>query len=667
MSQEKPRFRRDLEAVPMEADGERYVEVRDVEAGWSYCFYDFEYRVALALDGLAWDKVIPWVKLSTGLELQVDQLRAFAERLQEMGFLEGESGEESASHHQGAASGADALMDVAASGSAAAAAAPDENALAKATEQSERVAEAVVAADAPPAADGAPSVAEALVVDDGADVPTADEVVMEDVALVAGEVPDQPAAEASSEPPLSPAAASPFLAELGSQPESLEPSAPQVQPEPPQVGLSSDLLEPSQDGAVPQAEVMAAPATLGEASVDPVAASPAIVATDSTAFPVLPAPAPRSPALEAVPPEVVPASVPPPWNTPRPLMTPVPVTFGPIVEGPASRRRVRRSMVLFGSLGVLAAVAMLALVLPFLFSPQAAPKPQVRTLAAAPGTIFRYFDGAGVVTAVPGLTLKFPASGKVIRMASVGSAVAAGDIAAALEAARPWQEQLTRQRERLAFYQQMAEAMHQVGNTQEEEKQAAKVELRNERIAKTLRALAEVAVVMDAPGVVEETFAREGDTVAAGSPALRLHAAGFRAAFEFSRQQTASARRLGFCQVEAEGYLFDCVQIPESTDETHVVVEIAAVPPSLAGKTAHLARARFERAFVVPLTAIVHSGSRDEVLMVSRQSRIEPRAVTVAERDASEAIVVQGLDEGDNLVLEAAPGLRAGAQVVVLP
>jgi hypothetical protein len=62
----------------------------------------------------------------------------------------------------------------------------------------------------------------------------------------------------------------------------------------------------------------------------------------------------------------------------------------------------------------------------------------------------------------------------------------------------------------------------------------------------------------------------------------------------------------------------------------------------------------------------VHTGSRDEVLVVSRQSRIESRAVTVAERDASEAIVVQGLDTGDNVVLDVAPGLRAGAQVVVL-
>jgi hypothetical protein len=350
-------------------------------------------------------------------------------------------------------------------------------------------------------------------------------------------------------------------------------------------------------------------------------------------------------------------------------MTPVPVTFGPslIAEQPSTRRRLRRSLVLFGSLGVLAAVAVLAVVLPFLFSAPDPPRPRVRALAAAPGTIFRYFEGMGVVQAMPGLTLKFPAPGKVTHMASAGSSVAAGDVAAGVEIARPLQDQLTHQRERLAFYQQMAEAMHQVGNTKEEERQAAKVELRNAKIAKTLRALADVAVVVNAPGEVEATFARQGDMVEAGSPALRLRSAGFRATFEFPRQQAAQARRLGFCQVEVDGYVFDCTQTQESSDETHVSVEIASIPPALLGKPAHLARARFEGALAVPLAAIQRTGSRDEVLVVSLQARVEQRPVTVAERDATLAIVVQGLDVGDNVIVEAALGLRAGTQVAVVP
>src|ERR1039457_382602 len=50
MSVEKPRFRRDFAAAPVEVDGERYVEVRDPRTGGSFLFYDFEYRVALAFD-----------------------------------------------------------------------------------------------------------------------------------------------------------------------------------------------------------------------------------------------------------------------------------------------------------------------------------------------------------------------------------------------------------------------------------------------------------------------------------------------------------------------------------------------------------------------------------------------------------------------------------------
>lgn len=598
MSLEKPHFRRDLEVVPVEADGERYVEVRDSRTGGSFVFYDFEYRVALAFDGLALDKVVPWVKLSTGLELQVDQLQAFASRLEEMGFLEREEGPTPA-------------MDAPAQPSPL-----DEVAThSDPTSDSPPAPDAVVAEVAANALGLNPAVAaEAEAVAEVSVLPPAE----------MGEVRDEPKSEVGEAP-------TPPVAEVGSE-------------------LAN---------APPQAEVMAAVPKIEEGAALE-AVSPSTVAADSTAFPVLPPPG--APAPGAAPP-----SNRPPLATPRPLMTPVPVTFGPIIEPSSTRRRLRRSLILFGSLGVLAAAAILALVLPFLLSPPEPPRPRVHTLTAAPGTILRYFDNGGVVQSVPGLTLKFPAAGKVTRMAGVGSTVAIGDVVAAVEIARPLLDQLTRQRERLAFYQQMVEAMHQVGNAKEEERHAAKAEIRNARIAKTLRALADVAVLVSAPGVVDETFAREGDSVEAGSPALRLRSAGFRATFEFSPRQAAQARRLGFCQVEAEGYVFDCTPIQADGDETHLGVEIASLPQSLLGKAAHLARTRFEGAFVIPLAAVVRTGSRDEVLLVSQQARVEPRPVTISERDATEAIVVQGLDTGDHVIVEAVPGLRAGVQVSAVP
>ena len=663
MSVEKPRFRRDLEAVPIEADGERYVEVRDLEAGWSFCFYDFEYRVALAFDGLALNKVIPWVKLSTGLELRVDQLQAFAASLGEMGFLEGEPGPTPTPEMPPSSLQESTPMSH-----------PQDESLPELSPVVERAPlQAVVPPDA--AVPSLSSVAEAVVAEAAMaeEPPTADEVVAVEVAVVSDPMPGLPPAEpapgleATPTPEPEPEATPTPPPAPTLPPVPTPPSVPTPEPEPVPAQAPAPPLapepEPAQEAPVEApAEVTSHATAPSDDGVALGAAPPANLAMDSTAFPVLPAPASRAPT-----PGPAPSGGPPSWTTPRPLMTPVPVTFGPIVEPPSARRRLRRSLVLFGSLGVLAAVAVLALALPFLFSTQEAPRPRVRVLVAAPGSIFRYFDGAGAVQAVPGLTLKFPAPGKVAHAVSAGSTVAAGDIAAAVESARPLQEQLTRQRERLAFNQQMAEAMHQVGNTKEEERHVAKVELRNARIAKLLGALAEVAVVVAAPGEVETTLAHEGDMVEAGTPALRLLSSGFRATFELPRQQAAQARRLGFCQVEVEGYLFECAQTQESSDETHASVDIALVPPALLGKPAHLARARFEGAYVLPLAAITHGGSRDEVLVVSTQSRALARPVTVAERDATLAVVVQGLDVGDHVIVESVPGLRAGAQVTVVP
>jgi multidrug efflux pump subunit AcrA (membrane-fusion protein) len=350
-------------------------------------------------------------------------------------------------------------------------------------------------------------------------------------------------------------------------------------------------------------------------------------------------------------------------------VTPPPATLEPlpVVQQAALRRRQRRSLLLFGSLGVLAATAVLAIVLPFFFPTRDAPRTEARVLAAAPGTLLRYFTGAGAVSALPGAMMKFPAPGKVTRIAKAGSTVVVGDVVAAVEAARSLQNQLAHQRERLAFYQQISEAMHQVGNTAEEERQAAKVEVRKARIAKTLRTLAQVAVVASTAGEVEETFTREGETVEAGSLALRLRSAGHRATFELPRAQAAEARRLGFCQVGVDGYVFDCAQAEERGDETHVSVEIASLPPTLLGRPARLARARFDGAVALPASAVLNVGPRHQVLVVSPRGRVEARRVTVAEQSPTESIVIQGLDAGENVILDPAPDLRPAAQVSIRP
>ena len=353
------------------------------------------------------------------------------------------------------------------------------------------------------------------------------------------------------------------------------------------------------------------------------------------------------------------AVTPPPWVLSPPYVTPSPATLGPLPV--AVRRRQRRSLLLFGSLGVLTAAAVLAIVLPFFFPPHGPPRTSVRTLTAVPGPIVRYFASTGTVAPLPGPVLKFPFAGKVLKVAKPGTAVVAGDVLAAVEAARALLGQLAQQRERLAFYQQMAEGMRQAGNTVEAERQMAKVEERKARIAKTMRALAQVAVVASSAGTVEESFARDGDAVEAGSLALRLSSAGHRATFDLPGAQAAEARRLGFCQVGVDGHLLDCTPSPDR--DGRVSVELAVLPAALVGRPARLARARWGGAVALPTSALQRAGRRPQVLVVSASGRVEVRPVTVAEQSASEAIVIQGLDAGDKVIVAPSANLRPGAAV----
>jgi hypothetical protein len=252
-------------------------------------------------------------------------------------------------------------------------------------------------------------------------------------------------------------------------------------------------------------------------------------------------------------------------------------------------------------------------------------------------------------------------------MAAPGSAVAVGDVLAAIELARPLEGQLTRERERLAFAEQMAEGLRQAGNVQEAERQVTKVEMRSAKVTQTLRALADVAVVATAPGTVEETLAHEGDAVASQSPALRLRPTGYEVRFELSREEAAQAHRLAFCQVEVDGYLFECAHEDDPTDTARFKVGIASVPAQVVGKPARLARARFEGAWVLPASALLQGGRREGVFVVAPKARLELRSVAVAERDATQVIVLQGLDAGDLVVTEATSDLRAGDRVRVEP
>src|SRR5580693_8166869 len=88
MSEASPRFRQDLTVSPTEADGVACVDVSDPKTGANFRLYDFEYQLALQLNGQPVAQVTDWASKTYGADLTADGINEFAARLAELGFLE---------------------------------------------------------------------------------------------------------------------------------------------------------------------------------------------------------------------------------------------------------------------------------------------------------------------------------------------------------------------------------------------------------------------------------------------------------------------------------------------------------------------------------------------------------------------------------------------------
>ena len=81
VSVEKPRFRSDLVAQPIEEEGVRYVDVTDPNLGATFRFYDVEYSIACAMDGLRdLSALSEWTKSELGIETDIPALGLRARR-----------------------------------------------------------------------------------------------------------------------------------------------------------------------------------------------------------------------------------------------------------------------------------------------------------------------------------------------------------------------------------------------------------------------------------------------------------------------------------------------------------------------------------------------------------------------------------------------------------
>ncbi len=87
-----PRFRTDLVTQPIEAEGQRFVDVTDPDSGTTFRFYEVEYAIACAMNGSRdVGGLANWALEELGLETSSGELETVINTLGELGYLEGDT------------------------------------------------------------------------------------------------------------------------------------------------------------------------------------------------------------------------------------------------------------------------------------------------------------------------------------------------------------------------------------------------------------------------------------------------------------------------------------------------------------------------------------------------------------------------------------------------
>lgn len=646
MSDASPRFRQDLATSPVEADGVPCVDVRDPKTGASFRLYDFEYQLALQLNGQPVANVVDWASQAYGAELTFEGVNEFAARLRELGFLE---------------------IDGAAAPAGSDAAATLEVKVPK-----------LPAVEEP--AENA-----------------ADEWMTAQSAQTAQFVPD---ASMLGPPELTPVA--PLSLSLTEGAKTVERTVPIDAAAPAEVSGGDATVPVSLDDldGPPPRKTPAAWAVELDGNVKPAdqaaAGTSAAEVTKEVTLPPLP---PAAPVETPPPPKIAP---PPPGVTERRQPpTPEAVVMSGFSEdakedGPVARRS--RAPVIAIVLVVVAAAAVGGFLYWKSQHPAAAPQAiRVHVLTPAPAAVYRWFDRPGQVTSAETLALSFPNGGRLTELLPSGTEVSAGEIVGKLQAAAPVEAALEHHRSRVGFYKQVRDAMRAAGN--EAAAHHAEVMLaEKERLADEARAtLARYIVVASEPGEIVETLAKVGAAVAPGAPVARVKSRLLRGTFPLDAADRDAFSRADFCRVEVIGLaprasnepprragppvtavdsspleaqvgprFVDCERLGGRPAAEPVQVALPGDVGLVSGQPLRLARRRFDGVFPVPASALLGEGDQRTVWVAERDGTSASRPVVLAD-DGDEALVSQGLRVGDQVIVDPPAELHAGSHVAIAP
>jgi multidrug efflux pump subunit AcrA (membrane-fusion protein) len=663
MDDANPRFRQDLAVATTEADGVPCVDVSDASTGASFRFYDFEYQLALQLNGQPLDQVIAWASLTYGVDLTADGIGEFAGRLSELGFLE--------------KSGAVPIFEP----------------ISEPPSDPGSIEPVAISTEPETASSDTASPSEP----DSAE----DEWMSPEGTKTAQFVPDLAMLEGA--PDLTPVAPLDLLiAKTAPEPEGqADLEMPAIWSDDAQEAAPKGLPHGAAAAAAPVARAPAAPmkpADLTESGKSrwAVDLDGVLEAPDSPAAVTAPTP----PAKEILlPPR--PVASPAPAGTAERRQPPPPeavVMAGFSVDITAKRTvgRPRHSGRLAAIL-VLLFIAVAGAVGYYVWMRQHVAAPQalrVRVFAPKPAAIYRWFSGRGEVTDYQTSTLGFATAGRLFDLVPAGTEVAAGDVIGKLQAATALETLLAHDRSRVGFYRQMRDSMRAAGNLPELRQAEIKLADKQRLVDETTASLAKLTIQSTEPGEVVETLAKIGTPVAAGTPVIRVKGRLLHGAFELDAQARADLAKLDFCRVEVVGLGPRADNAPPRADSAPASVTdsegpsaqpgprfIDCLPPAgpaaagakvevalpgdlglVSGQPLRLARRRYDAVFPVPASALVGEGDRKFIWIAGRDGRAEARAVAIADL-GDEALVSDGLRVGDEVIVDPPSELRPGSQL----
>jgi hypothetical protein len=645
MDPASPRFRQDLAVSTTEADGVPCVDVSDARSGASFRFYDFEYQLALQLNGQPLAQVIAWASLTYGVDLTAEGIGEFSGRLSELGFLEA-----------GATTTSLTLEAMPETDSA-----EDEWMSPQGTKTAQFVPDPAMLAGAPDAS------------------PDLTPVASFDMLPVSEA---EPVTEAWQKPrPASPAAS----------------AAPRAIPIAPPV-VAAPVAPVA---AAPAPGAPTAPANMTESAKSRWAMDldGALQASDSPAAVTAPAPPPKEIVL---PPRPVAAPAPAGISERRQPPAPEAVVMAGFSDAPVKRAAAARpsgpslrTLILVLLLGIAAAtVGYYFLTRQHAAAPQAV---RVHVLSPKPSAVYRWFSGRGAVTDYETSTVAFAAAGRLTDLLPAGTELAAGDIIGKLQGATALETLLAHDRSRVGFYRQMRDSMRAVGNQPELRQAEIRLAEKQRLVAETTASLAGFTLAASEPGEVVETLAKIGTPVPAGTPVARVKGQLLHGAFELDADERAVLKNLDFCRVEVVGLgpraentpprrdtaatavadsgsrdaqvgprFVDCrPPAPDATDGDKVEVALPGDLGLVSGQPLRLARRRYDAVFPVPAAALTATGEQKSIWIARRDGRVESRAIAVADL-GDEALVSDGLQVGEQVIIDPPPGLRPGTLVVAI-